>query len=292
MKYFRFLMPILLLAGCAPVPPLWESVQRQAAEAGLQNAVTQLEMNSAAAMLAKSAEERMIVALEYKLGTLRTKEERLALLLDQLQWQRWAECRNQEFITDGSIGPMLHSSRKEARLKNRFLELTVPEEVRQAFLAMEDAPIRFHDECISLNNGELDLLIPSEPDDEEYVPVFETIGRLRIPFCRMVKSAGDVYWIGVVEPTNYGVVSSFGLGTESNLAIWKNGKNHANYLIGKKIEIQSLTVKNTMIEVEFVTESGECCRRNFDCRTANDTQVEINHWTTEKIAPESSGTAN
>ena len=283
MNGFHFFIPLLLLADCAPVPPQWESAQRQAAETELQNAFTQLEMNSAAAMLAASAEERMIAALEYKLGTLQTKEERLALLLNQLQWQRWVERRNQELITDGSIGPMLQSGRTEARLKNRFLELTVPEDVRQAFLAMEDAPIRFHDECISLNNGELDLLIPAEPDDEEYIPVFETIGQLRIPFCRMVKAAEDVYWIGVIEPTNYHVMSSFGEGTESNLCIWKNGKNSANYLIGKKIEVRSLTVKNSMIEVEFVTESGECRRRNFDCRTANDTQVEINHWTTEKV---------
>ena len=282
MKGFYFFIPILLFAGCTPVPPQWESVQRQAAEARLQNAVTQLEMNAAAAMLAENAEERMIAALEYKLGTLQTKEERLALLLNQLQWQRWVERRNQEPITDGSIEPLLQRGRAEARLKNRFLELTVPEEVRQAFLAMEDAPIRFHDECISLNCGELDLLIPAEPD-EEYIPVFETIGQLCIPFCRVVKSAENVYWIGVIEPTNYHVMSSFGEGTESNLCIWKNGENSANYLIGKKIEVQSLSVKDGMIEVEFVTEAGECRRRNFDCQTANDTQVQINHWTTEKI---------
>lgn len=82
MKYFSIL-PILLLAGCAQVPQ-WETPFRQAAEVELEKAQTQLEMNSAMAAIAANAEERMLVALEYKLSIL-SQTERLALLQDQLE---------------------------------------------------------------------------------------------------------------------------------------------------------------------------------------------------------------
>ena len=56
---------LLLSAGCSQLPQ-WNTTERQAAEAELENAQTQLEMNSAMAAIAANAEERMLAALEYK----------------------------------------------------------------------------------------------------------------------------------------------------------------------------------------------------------------------------------
>lgn len=277
MKYFS-IIPILLLAGCNQVP-LWETPARQAAEAELENATTQLEMNSAMGAIATHAEERMLTALEYKLSKL-SQPERLALLRDQREWQCWAERRNQEFITDGSIAPLLENGREESRLKNRFLELTVPEDICQAFIAMCRAPIRFQGKNISLNHGELDFVIPDDKKDE-FSLEFETIGQLNIPFCREVKVGKDTYWIGVIEPTNFGVMSSFGEGTESNLCIWHNGENIANHLIGKKITIQDISINDRMVKVSFLNEAEALQQKEFDYQIPNSDSVVINHWTTE-----------
>ena len=91
------------------------------------------------AAIAANAEKHMLVGLEYKLSKL-SQPERLALLCDQSEWQRWADRRNTESMGEGSIAPMMQRGREESRLKNRFMELTVPEEVRQAFLVMKNAP--------------------------------------------------------------------------------------------------------------------------------------------------------
>ena len=279
MKYFSIL-PILLLAGCTQIPQ-WETPFRQAAEAELEDAQTQLEMTSAMAAIAANAEERMLVALDYKLSKL-SQPERLALLRDQREWQRLMDRRNQESMGDGSIAPMLQHGREEKRLKNRFTELTVPEEVRQAFLGMKNFPIRFQGKVIFLKHGELDFTIPDEKW-EDGRPKFETIAQLNIPFCRKIVSGKDTFLIGVIEPTNFGVVSSFGEGTESNLCVWKNGENIANYLVGRKITIQGLSINGGMVKVSFLDQGGKLHQKKFDCQTTNDDPILINHWTTERI---------
>ena len=271
---------LLLSAGCSQLPQ-WNTTERQAAEAELENAQTQLEMNSAMAAIAANAEERMLAALEYKLSVL-PKSERIKLLIDQAEWQRLMDRRNAESMGDGSIAPMLQHGREEKRLKNRFTELTVPEEVRQAFLGMKNFPIRFQGKVIFLKHGELDFTIPDEKW-EDGRPKFETIAQLNIPFCRKIVSGKDTFWIGVIEPTNFGVVSSFGEGTESNLCVWKNGENIANYLVGRKITIQGLSINGGMVKVSFLDKDGKLHQKEFDYQKSNNAPILINHWTTETV---------
>ncbi|MBS5529756.1 hypothetical protein KH017_03125 [bacterium] len=271
---------LLLCTGCVQIPQ-WNTAEQKVAEAELGNATTQLEMNSAMGAIATLAEKHMLVALEYKLSKL-SQPERLALLHDQREWQRWADSRNQEFMTDGSIAPLLHSGREESRLKNRFLELTVPEEVRQAFITIRNAPIRFQGKIVTLTHGELDFVIPDNKKDD-FTLEFETIAQLNIPFCRELKMGKDTFWISIIEPTNYHVRSSFGEGTESNLSIWKNGENVANFLVGKRITVQNISISQGMVEVSFLDQGGKLHQKKFDCQTTNDDPVLINHWTTEKI---------
>ncbi len=271
---------LLLSAGCSQLP-LWNSVERQTTETELENATTQLEMNSAMGAIATLAEKHMLVALDNKLSKL-PQIKRLALLRDQREWQRLMDRRNAESMGDGSIVPMLRYGREKSRQKNRFMELTVPEEVRQVFQSMKNAPVRFNDKVVSLVHGELDIDIPTE-GRKENMPTTETIGQLQIPFCREIIIKKDTFWIGVIEPTNFGVVSSFGEGTESNLCIWKNGENIANHLIGKRITIQGLSINGNMIKVSFLTESEEMQQKEFDCQKSNNAPILINHWTTERI---------
>ncbi|MST98036.1 hypothetical protein FYJ85_13410 [Victivallaceae bacterium BBE-744-WT-12] len=271
---------LLLCAGCVQVLQ-WDTAERQTVEAEHENAITQIELTGAAGELATIAEEQAATALDYKLSTL-SQAERIKLLIDQAEWQRWVDRRNAEFMGDGSIAPMLRYGREESRLKNRFLELTVPEEVRQAFIAMRNAPVRFQNQTISLNHGELDFVIP-ENKRNEFTLEFETIAQLNIPFCREIKNGKDTFLIGVIEPTNFGVVSSFGEGTESNLCIWKNGANIANYLVGRKITVQNISISQGMVEVSFLDQGGKLHQKKFDCQTTNDDPILINHWTTERI---------
>ena len=271
---------LLLCTGCVQIPQ-WDTIERATSETELENATTQLEMNSAMGAIATLAEKHMLVALEYKLSKL-SQPERLALLRDQREWQRWADRRNAESMGEGSLAPMMQRGREESRLKNRFLELTVPEDVRQAFIAMRNAPIRFQGKTISLWHGELDLVIPNDKKDE-FTLEFETIAQLNIPFCRKIVSGKDTFLIGVIEPTNFGVVSSFGEGSESNLCVWKNGENIANYLVGRKITIQGLSINGGMVKVSFLDQGGKLHQKKFDCQTTNDDPILINHWTTERI---------
>lgn len=189
---------LLLSAGCSQLPQ-WNTTERQAAEAELENAQTQLEMNSAMAAIAANAKERMLAALEYKLSVL-PKSERIKLLIDQAEWQRLMDRRNAESMGDGSIAPMLQHGREEKRLKNRFIELTVPEEVRQAFIAMRNAPVRFQNQTISLKHGELDFVIP-ENKRNEFTLEFETIAQLNIPFCCELKM-GERHFLDQHHRTN------------------------------------------------------------------------------------------
>ena len=177
---------------------------------------------------------------------------------------------------------MMQRGREESRLKNRFLELTVPEDVRQAFIAMRNAPIRFQGKTISLWHGELDLVIPNDKKDE-FTLEFETIAQLNISFCQEIVSGKDTFHIGIIEPTNYGVMSSYGLGTESNLSIWKNGENAANHLLGKEITIQNIFMDGNMVKVSFLSKDGKLHQKEFDCQAPNDNAVLINHWTTETV---------
>ena len=271
---------LLLCTGCVQVPQ-WDTIERQTAEAELDNATTQLEMNGAAGGLAALAEEQVAAALDNKLSTL-SKPERIKLLIDQAEWQRLMDRRNAESMGDGSIAPMMQSQREESRLKNRFLELTAPEEVRQAFIAMRNAPVHFQGKVISLKHGELDFTIPDEKW-EDGRPKFETIAQLNIPFCRKMVIGKDTFHIGIIEPTNYGVISSFGMGTESNLSIWKNGGNIANHLIGKKITIQGLSINDRMVKVSFLDKAGVFQPKEFNYQVPNSDSVLINHWTTERI---------
>lgn len=271
---------LLLCTGCVQVPQ-WDTIQRQTAEAELDNATTQLEMNGAAGGLAALAEERVAIALEYKLSKL-SQSERIKLLIDQAEWQRLMDRRNSESMGEGSIAPMMQRGREEARLKNRFMELTVPEGIRQVFQSIKNAPVRFNGKMVRLVHGELDIDIPTEKRKEN-MSTTETIGHLQIPFCREIKNGKDTFLIGVIEPTNFGVVSSFGEGTESNLCIWKNGENIANHLIGKRIAIRELSINGNMIKVSFLTESEEMQQKEFDCQKSNNTPILINHWTMEKI---------
>ena len=271
---------LLLSAGCSQLPQ-WNTTERQAAEAELENAQTQLEMNSAMAAIAANAKERMLAALEYKLSVL-PKSERIKLLIDQAEWQRLMDRRNAESMGDGSIAPMLQHGREEKRLKNRFIELTVPEEVRQAFIAMRNAPVRFQNQTISLKHGELDFVIP-ENKRNEFTLEFETIAQLNIPFCCELKMGKDTFWISIIEPTNFHVRSSFGEGTESNLCVWRNGVNTANFLVGPKITVQNISISQGMVEVSFLDQGGKLHQKKFDCQTTNDDPILINHWTTERI---------
>ena len=271
---------LLLCTGCVQVPQ-WNTIEWQTAEAELDNATTQMEMTGAAGELATIAEEQAATALDYKLSTL-SQAERIKLLIDQAEWQRLMDRRNQESMGDGSIAPMLQHGREEKRLKNRFTELTVPEEVRQAFIAMRNAPIHFQRKIITLTHGELDFEIP-ENKRNEFTLEFETIAQLNIPFCQIIHDGKDTFWIGIITPTNYGVMSSFGEGTESNLCIWKNGVNTANFLIGRKITVQNISISQGMVEVSFLDQGGKLHQKKFDCQTTNDDPVLINHWTTEKI---------
>ena len=271
---------LLLCAGCVQVLQ-WDTAERQTVEAEHENAITQIELTGAAGELATIAEEQAATALDYKLSTL-SQAERIKLLIDQAEWQRWVDRRNAEFMGDGSIAPMLRYGREESRLKNRFLELTVPEEVRQAFIAMRNAPVRFQNQTISLNHGELDFVIP-ENKRNEFTLEFETIAQLNIPFCREIKNGKDTFLIGVIEPTNFGVVSSFGEGTESNLCVWRNGVNTANFLVGKKITVQNISISQGMVKVSFLDQGDKLHQNEFDCQTTNDDPILINHWTTERI---------
>lgn len=270
---------LLLCAGCSQLAQ-WNSVERQAAEAELEDAQTQLEMNSAMAAIAANAEECMLVALEYKLSKL-SQPERLALLHDQREWQRMMDRRNSESMGEGSIAPMMQRGREETRLKNRFMELTVSEEVRQVFQSMKNAPVCFNGKVVRLVHGELDIDIPTEGRNEN-MPTTETIGQLQIPFCREIIIKKDTFWIGIITPTNYGVMSSFGEGTESNLCIWKNGENIANYLVGRKITIQGLSINDRMVKVSFL-KAGVFQQKEFNYQIPNSDSVLINHWTTERI---------
>lgn len=280
MKYFSILPILLLIAGCAQVPQ-WDTIERQTVEAELENSMTQLEMNGAAGGLASLAEKRLAAALDYKLSVL-SKSERIKLLMEQAEWQRLMDRRNQESMGDGSIAPMMQSQREESRLKNRFLELTVPEEVRQVFQSMKNAPVRFNGKEVRLVHGELDIDIPTKKR-EGNIPTFETVGQLQIPFCRKIIIGNGTFWIGIITPTNYGVMSSFGEGTESNLCIWKNGGNTANFLIGRKITVQNISISDDTIKVSFLDQGGKLHQEEFDCQVPNDNPVQINHWTTEKI---------
>ena len=271
---------LLLCTACSQLPQ-WNTAERQTAEAELENSMTQLEMNGAAGGLASLAEKRLAAALDYKLSVL-SKSERIKLLMEQAEWQRLMDRRNAESMGDSSIAPMLQHGREEKRLKNRFTELTVPEEVRQAFLGMKNFPIRFQGKVIFLKHGELDFTIPDEKW-EDGRPKFETIAQLNIPFCRKIVIGKDTFLIGVIEPTNFGVVSSFGEGTESNLSIWKNGENVANFLVGKRITVQNISISQGMVEVSFLDQGGKLHQKKFDCQTTNDDPVLINHWTTERI---------
>jgi len=271
---------LLLCAGCVQVLQ-WDTAERQTVEAEHENAITQIELTGAAGELATIAEEQAATALDYKLSTL-SQAERIKLLIDQAEWQRWVNRRNAEFMGDGSIAPMLRYGREESRLKNRFLELTVPEEVRQAFIAMRNAPVRFQNQTISLNHGELDFVIP-ENKRNEFTLEFETIAQLNIPFCREIKNGKDTFLIGVIEPTNFGVVSSFGEGTESNLCVWRNGVNTANFLVGKKITVQNISISQGMVKVSFLDQGDKLHQKEFDCQNTNDDPILINHWTTERI---------
>ena len=258
-----------------------DAAERQTVEAEHENAITQIELTGAAGELATIAEEQAATALDYKLSTL-SQAERIKLLIDQAEWQRWADRRNTEFMGDGSIAPILRYGREESRLKNRFLELTVPEEVRQAFIAMRNAPVRFQNQTISLNHGELDFVIP-ENKRNEFTLEFETIAQLNILFCQKMVIGKDTFLIGVIEPTNFGVVSSFGEGTESNLCVWRNGVNTANFLVGKKITVQNISISQGMVKVSFLDQGGKLHQKEFDCQTTNDDPILINHWTTERI---------
>lgn len=271
---------LLLCTGCVQIPQ-WDTIERATSETELENATTQLEMNSAMGAIATLAEKHMLVALDYKLSTL-SQAERIKLLIDQAEWQRLMDRRNAESMGDGSIAPMLQHGREEKRLKNRFTELTVPEEVRQAFLGMKNFPIRFQGKVIFLKHGELDFTIPDEKW-EDGRPKFETIAQLNIPFCRKIVSGKDTFWIGVIEPTNFGVVSSFGEGTESNLCVWKNGENIANYLVGRKITIQGLSINGGMVKVSFLDKDGKLHQKEFDYQKSNNAPILINHWTTETV---------
>jgi hypothetical protein len=271
---------LLLCTGCVQIPQ-WDTIERATSETELENATTQLEMNSAMGAIATLAEKHMLVALEYKLSKL-SQPERLALLRDQREWQRLMDRRNAESMGDGSIAPMMQSQREESRLKNRFMELTVSEEIRQVFQNMKNAPVHFNGKVVRLAHGELDIDIPTEKRKEN-MPTTETIGQLQIPFCREIIIKKDTFWIGVIEPTNFGVVSSFGEGTESNLCIWKNGENIANHLIGKRIAIRELSINGNMIKVSFLTESEEMQQKEFDCQKSNNAPILINHWTTEQV---------
>lgn len=271
---------LLLCTACSQLPQ-WNTAERQTAEAELESSMTQLEMNGAAGGLASLAEKRLAAALDYKLSVL-SKSERIKLLMEQAEWQRLMDRRNQESMGDGSIAPMLQHGREEKRLKNRFTELTVPEEVRQAFLGMKNFPIRFQGKVIFLKHGELDFTIPDEKW-EDGRPKFETIAQLNIPFCRKIVSGKDTFLIGVIEPTNFGVVSSFGEGTESNLCVWRNGVNTANFLVGKKITVQNISISQGMVKVSFLSKDGKLHQKEFDCQAPNDNAVLINHWTTETV---------
>ena len=270
---------LLLCTACSQLPQ-WNTA-RQTAEAELENSMTQLEMNGAAGGLASLAEKRLAAALDYKLSVL-SKSERIKLLMEQAEWQRLMDRRNQESMGDGSIAPMMQSQREESRLKNRFTELTVPEEVRQAFIAMRNTPIRFQGEIVTLTHGELDFVIPDNKKDD-FTLEFETIAQLNIPFCRELKMGKDTFWISIIEPMNYHVRLSFGEGTESNLSIWKNGENVANFLVGKRITVQNISISQGMVEVSFLDQGGKLHQKKFDCQTTNDDPVLINHWTTERI---------
>ena len=271
---------LLLSAGCSQLPQ-WNTTERQAAEAELENSMTQMEMNGAIGGLAELAEEQMTAALDYKLSTL-SKPERIKLLMEQAEWQRWAERRNAEFMGDGSIAPMMQRQREKSRLKNRFTELTVPEEVRQAFIAMRNTPIRFQGKIVTLTHGELDFVIPDNKKDD-FTLEFETIAQLNIPFCRELKMGKDTFWIGMIEPTNFHVRSSFGEGTESNLCVWRNGVNTANFLVGKKITVQNISISQGMVKVSFLDQGGKLHQKEFDCQKSNNAPILINHWTTETV---------
>ena len=101
---------LLLCTACSQLP------QWNTAEAELENSMTQLEMNGAAGGLASLTEKRLVAALDHKLSVL-SKSERIKLLMEQAEWQRLMDRRNQESMGDGSIAPMLQHGREEKRLK-------------------------------------------------------------------------------------------------------------------------------------------------------------------------------
>lgn len=143
-------------------------------------------------------------------------------------------------------------------------------------------PVRFNGKVGSLVHGELDIGIPTEKRKEN-MPTTETIGQLQIPFCRKIIIRKDTFWIGIITPTNYGVMSSFGEGTESNLCVWRNGVNTANFLVGKKITVQNISISQGMVKVSFLDQGGKLHQKEFDCQKSNNAPILINHWTTEQV---------
>lgn len=270
---------LILCAGCTPVPQ-WETAERLAVESELENASTQVEMTMASGGMAIQAEKQLAEALDWKLSTL-SGPERRALLLEQFEWQRLMDRRNAEPMGSGSIAPMLKSLREEARLENRFKELTAPGEIRRAFVALRGAPVRYQGKMFPLDHGELNFPIPAEKL-EEGMPETETIAQLNVLSCREVKIGADQFLVGVIEPTNYNVVSSFGLGTELNLCIWKNGEFFASHLIGQRLVMLGIEASPDGIEVSYRTREGEFLKKRFSWEPNSDS-VQLNHWTTEKI---------
>ena len=65
---------LLLCTGCVQIPQ-WDTIERATSETELENATTQLEMNSAMGAIATLAEKHMLVALEYKLSKLLTRSK-------------------------------------------------------------------------------------------------------------------------------------------------------------------------------------------------------------------------
>ncbi len=274
---FAFL--VLLSCGWDHAPQ-FTSAELTTAEKELNNATTQVEMTGAAGGIAECSRNLMLEALDYRLSKL-SKTERSQLLQEQYDWHFYMQRRNSYPMGKFSMTPMLGYLREASRHKYRFEELACPNDTYNAYQKIKDAPIKFNKSAKPLFWGELDIHIPKDKRKTDSADL-ETVGQLLPRFCRIIKKDTDEYWIGIIVPTNYSVVSSFGLGTETNLCIWKNGQNVANHIIGKEITIKKLELKGNIIIIRYRQDEKQSPMiAEFNLTAENKNEIQINHWTTE-----------
>ncbi|MDR0932154.1 MAG: hypothetical protein LBM70_03935 [Victivallales bacterium] len=285
MKRIFYLFTAILLSECVANPPVWDFSERQAV---LKRSQIQMNMNSDESV--KRAKDQMFLALEYKLSSLSSRNERLELLKEQAQWQQWFDQDNDELLCDGRAWQFYQDERAQKRYFQRFTMLTKSDEVYQIYKRLDCTSIKFNQEQCQISFGEI-LLITDSDEDCEYCQELSKIknnvllsyvvecklahhkypARINLQF---ICSVGE-YIIAIIEPTNYGIIGSYGEKQQVNLSVWKNGVNTANYLIGNEITVNSMTRDGYFVTVDLIDANGLKSYQKFDCRKSNEKSATI-----------------